>query len=37
VQALEGNFVDKKCPFTGNVGIRGRVLQGTVATMKMTK
>lgn len=36
-QAIEGNFVDKKCPFTGNVAIRGRILTGTIATMKMKK
>lgn len=35
-QAREGTFVDKKCPFTGNVSIRGRILTGTIATMKMT-
>jgi small subunit ribosomal protein S11e len=23
--ALEGTFVDNKCPFTGNVSIRGRI------------
>jgi small subunit ribosomal protein S11e len=23
--ALEGTFVDDKCPFTGNVSIRGRI------------
>eukprot|EP00729_Bicosta_minor_P011847 gene11847-4080_t len=34
--AREGTFVDKKCPFTGNVSIRGRILTGTIATMKMT-
>lgn len=27
--------MDKKCPFTGNVSIRGRVLTGIIATMKM--
>eukprot|EP00957_Ditylum_brightwellii_P105625 8053650-Ditylum_brightwellii.AAC.1 len=26
--AIEGNYVDKKCPFTGNVSIRGRILKG---------
>mmetsp|Transcript_23308 Transcript_23308/g.20685 ORF Transcript_23308/g.20685 Transcript_23308/m.20685 type:complete len:158 (-) Transcript_23308:14-487(-) len=35
-QAIESNFVDKKCPFTGNVAIRGRILTGLIATMKMT-
>jgi hypothetical protein len=23
-----GNYIDKKCPFTGNVSIRGRILTG---------
>lgn len=26
-EAIEGNYVDKKCPFTGNVSIRGRILK----------
>ncbi|KAJ2355308.1 40S ribosomal protein S11-B [Coemansia sp. RSA 2618] len=34
--AINGNYVDKKCPFTGNVSIRGRILAGTVHTTKMT-
>ncbi|NWI67455.1 RS11 protein, partial [Todus mexicanus] len=25
-QAIEGTYIDKKCPFTGNVSIRGRIL-----------
>jgi len=29
-EAKEGNFVDKKCPFTGNVSIRGKILKGMV-------
>ena len=33
--AIEGTYVDKKCPFTGNVSIRGRILKGTVAQHKM--
>lgn len=33
--AIEGNFVDKKCPFTGNVAIRGRILKGVVISTKM--
>ena len=28
VQAIEGTYIDKKCPFTGNVSIRGRILSG---------
>jgi small subunit ribosomal protein S11e len=35
--AKEGDFVDHKCPFTGNVSIRGRILTGTIATMKMAR
>ena len=33
--AITGNFVDKKCPFTGNVSIRGRILKGSVVSCKM--
>ncbi|XP_061001255.1 small ribosomal subunit protein uS17-like [Dama dama] len=25
-EAIEGNYIDKKCPFTGNVSIRGQIL-----------
>merc|ERR1711924_373986 len=35
--ALEGSYVDKKCPFTGNVSIRGRILKGMVISKKMTR
>ena len=35
--AIEGNYVDKKCPFTGNVSIRGRVLKGLVISTKMER
>merc|ERR1711977_51560 len=28
--AKEGRFIDKKCPFTGNVSIRGKLLRGVV-------
>merc|ERR1712063_159053 len=35
--AIEGTYVDKKCPFTGNVSIRGRILRGVVATTKMNR
>ncbi|URE17305.1 hypothetical protein MUK42_12298 [Musa troglodytarum] len=28
-EAIEGTYIDKKCPFTGNVSIRGRILAGT--------
>merc|ERR1712141_684324 len=33
--ASEGSYVDKKCPFTGDVSIRGRILTGVVKTNKM--
>ena len=33
--AIEGKYVDKKCPFTGNVSIRGRILKGIVISTKM--
>jgi small subunit ribosomal protein S11e len=26
--APSGHYIDKKCPFTGNVSIRGRILTG---------
>lgn len=32
-----GTYIDKKCPFTGNVSIRGRILTGTVNCAKMTR
>merc|ERR1712141_825089 len=34
-EAIEGTYIDKKCPFTGNVSIRGRILTGVVQKMKM--
>ena len=36
-EASEMSYVDKKCPFTGNVTIRGRLLSGTVKTTKMDR
>uniref|UniRef100_A0A3Q2YN25 Ribosomal protein S11 n=1 Tax=Hippocampus comes TaxID=109280 RepID=A0A3Q2YN25_HIPCM len=32
-EAIEGTYVDKKCPFTGNVSIRGRILSDDVHLM----
>lgn len=32
-----GNYIDHKCPFTGNVSIRGRILVGKVKSTKMTR
>lgn len=36
-QAITGTYIDKKCPFTGNVSIRGRILTGVVVKMKMQR
>ncbi|XP_046860381.1 40S ribosomal protein S11-like [Xenia sp. Carnegie-2017] len=36
-EAIDGHYIDKKCPFTGNVSIRGRILTGTVEKMKMKR
>ncbi|CAF2418016.1 unnamed protein product [Rotaria sp. Silwood2] len=36
-EAIEGTYIDKKCPYTGNVSIRGRILTGTVLKLKMTR
>ena len=36
-EAIEGTYIDKKCPFTGNVSIRGRILTGVVHKAKMNK
>ncbi|KAI4787542.1 hypothetical protein KUCAC02_036399 [Chaenocephalus aceratus] len=37
LKAIDGTFIDKKCPFTGNVSIRGRILSGVVTKMKMQR
>ena len=36
-EAIEGSYVDKKCPFTGNVSIRGRVFKAMVVSNKMKR
>merc|ERR1712186_6518 len=36
-EAKDGKFVDKKCPFTGNVSIRGKILKGMVVSTKMKR
>uniref|UniRef100_A0A8D3DZZ8 Small ribosomal subunit protein uS17 n=1 Tax=Scophthalmus maximus TaxID=52904 RepID=A0A8D3DZZ8_SCOMX len=36
-EAIDGTYIDKKCPFTGNVSIRGRILSGVVTKMKMQR
>merc|ERR1712159_562855 len=33
--AIDGTYVDKKCPWTGNVNIRGKLITGTIKTTKM--
>lgn len=35
--AIEGTYIDKKCPFTGSVSIRGRILRGVVTSTKMKR
>jgi len=34
-EAKESRYVDKKCPFTGNVSIRGKILKGMCISTKM--
>ena len=34
-EAISGTYIDKKCPFTSNVSIRGRILKGVVKSFKM--
>ena len=37
-EAIEGTYIDKKCPFTSaSVSIRGRILVGTVMSTKMKR
>uniref|UniRef100_A0A7S1TM77 Small ribosomal subunit protein uS17 n=1 Tax=Erythrolobus australicus TaxID=1077150 RepID=A0A7S1TM77_9RHOD len=36
-EAIVGDYVDKKCPFTGNVSIRGSILRGVVISTKMKR
>jgi len=33
--AINGKYIDKKCPFTGDVSIRGRLMRGIVHSTKM--
>ncbi|KDN36700.1 putative RPS11B-ribosomal protein S11B [Tilletiaria anomala UBC 951] len=35
--AIDGNYIDKKCPWTGLVSIRGRILSGRVVSTKMQR
>lgn|SRR3990167_11266049 len=34
-EAATGTYIDKKCPFTGDVAIRGSVIKGLVISTKM--
>ena len=36
-EAIEGTYNDKKCPFTGNVAVQGRILSGVVTKVKMQR
>ena len=36
-EAINGSYIDKKCPFTGSVSIRGRILDGVVVSTKMRR
>lgn len=36
-EAITGTYIDKKCPFTGNVSIRGRLFRGVIVSTKMDK
>jgi len=36
-QTTPGTYIDKKCPFTGDVAIRGRILTGIVHSAKMQR
>jgi len=35
--AIKGTYIDHKCPFTGDVSIRGRILRGIVVSTKMKR
>ncbi|KAG5457026.1 MAG: RS11, ribosomal protein 11 40S small ribosomal subunit, partial [Olpidium bornovanus] len=35
--AINGHYIDKKCPFVGDVSIRGRILTGVVMSTKMKR
>jgi small subunit ribosomal protein S11e len=34
-EAKDGKYLDKKCPFTGNVSIRGKIIKGMCISTKM--
>jgi small subunit ribosomal protein S11e len=33
--AIEGQYIDHKCPFTSSISIRGRIFKGVVLSTKM--
>lgn len=35
--AINGTYIDKKCPFTSDVTIRGIIFKGEVASLKQTR
>mmetsp|Transcript_23546 Transcript_23546/g.58104 ORF Transcript_23546/g.58104 Transcript_23546/m.58104 type:complete len:165 (-) Transcript_23546:91-585(-) len=37
LEAKDGVYIDKKCPWAGNVSIRGKLLRGTVVSNKMKR
>jgi hypothetical protein len=37
LEAKEGTYIDKKCPWTGNISIRGKLLRGVVVSTKMKR
>lgn len=36
-EAIEGKYVDRKCPFTSAVSIRGKILKGICISTKMQR
>jgi len=36
-EAIDGTYIDHKCPFTGNVSIRGRIIKGLCVSNKMQR
>ena len=37
LSAIKATYIDKKCPFTSDVSIRGRILSGIVRSTKMQR
>lgn len=36
-EAINGAYIDKKCPFTSDISIRGRIVRGVVRSTKMKR